>query len=81
MKKRQIGGSIVMISSVGDVMSQSNPYATSKSALSHLVRGFARENIPFVSVVMEFLLVKQCQILMEQQHHLRKTEIYVGTMV
>lgn len=47
MKNKQIGGSIVMISSVGDVMSQSNPYATSKSAVSHLVRGFARENIPF----------------------------------
>ena len=47
MKNKQIGGSIVMISSIGDIMSQSNPYATSKSAVSHLVRGFARENIPF----------------------------------
>lgn len=47
MKNKQIAGSIVMISSIGDVMSQSHPYATSKSAVSHLVRGFARENIPY----------------------------------
>jgi len=47
MKAKQIGGSIVMISSIGDVMSQSNPYSTSKAAVSHLVRGIARENIKY----------------------------------
>lgn len=47
MKAKQIGGSVAMISSVGDVMSQSNPYATSKAAVSHLVRGFARENMQY----------------------------------
>lgn len=47
MRAEQIGGSVVMISSVGDIMSQSNPYATSKAAVSHLVRGFARENIKY----------------------------------
>ena len=47
MKTKQIGGSIVMISSIGDIMSQSNPYSTSKAAVSHIVRGIAKENLDF----------------------------------